>query len=242
MQSSIYVALSAQRVLQLQLETVAHNVANMNTVGYRAEAVNFDSLISTAEPDGVTFPTVGQTQPSSLQGTLERTGNPLDIAINGPGWFAIETPAGIAYTRDGRMQIDAFGELRTLTGHPMLDSAQAPILVNPNGGPIEISIDGQVTQDGVQVSSVGVFEVDDGNLVTRYENSAFLADVEAIPVAPGNASKLAQGYIESSNVDPISQMAHLISINRTFANLNSSLSESEKAMARSIRELAPADG
>ncbi|GIL00261.1 MAG: flagellar basal-body rod protein FlgF [Alphaproteobacteria bacterium] len=240
MQSSLYVALAAQRVLQQQLTTVAHNVANMNTVGFRAESVNFDALVSMSEPDGVHFPMIAKTQPSAVPGTLERTGNPLDVALSGPGWFAIQTPGGVAYTRDGRMQIDAFGELRSVAGnHQMLDAAQAPILVNPNGGPIEISPDGRLRQDGNVIANIGVFEVAEPNLVARYENSAFLADVEGLPIAPGTATRLSQGFVETSNVDAIAQMANLISISRYFESLNASITESEKAMDRSIQELAP---
>ena len=239
MQSSLYVALAAQRVLQRQLETVAHNVANMNTVGFRAEEIDFDALISNAEPDGVNYPTLGKVMPSDAPGALEQTGNPLDIALSGPGWFAIQTPEGVVYTRDGRMQIDAFGELRTIDGHEMLDSSLAPILLNPNGGTIKISPDGRVMQDGRLVGNIGVFDVPQENLTKRYENSGFFAAVEGGPIAPGVDSKVSQGFVEASNVNPIGQMAKMIAIQRMFESLNASISDSEKTMQRSIQELAP---
>lgn len=242
MQSSLYVAIAAQRVLQKQLETVAHNVANMNTVGFRAESIDFDSLVSNSEADGVNYPSLGRLQASDSPGTLERTGNPLDIALSGPGWFAIETPDGVAYTRDGRMQIDAFGELKTIDGHGMLDAAQAPILVNPNGGPIEISPDGRLVQDGRLVGNIGVFDVPTQNLAGRFENSAFFAAAEGNPIAPGVDTKISQGFVENSNVNPIAQMANMITISRMFESLNSSIDGSEQAMKRSIQELAPPEG
>ena len=99
MESSLYVATAAQRVLQKQLVTVANNVANSTTVGFRAENVNFDSLVSKTSSEPVHFPAVGGLYASTVQGTLIETGNPLDVALSGDGMFAIMTPAGVAYTR-----------------------------------------------------------------------------------------------------------------------------------------------
>lgn len=242
MQSSIYVALAAQRVLQQQLVTIANNVANMNTAGFRAESVNFDSLVSNAEADGVSFPSVGKTAPSTQQGTLDATGNPLDISLSGPGWLAIQTPGGVAYTRDGRLKIDAFGELRTVNDHSLLDASLAPIIVNPVGGKLEISPDGRIRQDGQTIGDVGVFDVPEQSLNGRFENSAFYATTEGLPIAPGKETKIAQGFVESSNVDPIAQMANLIAVSRTFESLNSTIKDSEDAMSRSVRELGAAEG
>ena len=242
MQSSIYVALAAQRVLQHQIDTIANNVANMNTVGFRAESINFNSLVSNAEPDGVQFPVVGKTTPSSVPGTLEATGNSLDIALSGPGWFAIETPQGVAYTRDGRLSIDSFGELRSVGDYPILDAAQAPILVNPDGGEIEITPDGRVRQNDRIVGNIGVFDVPENAVQSRFENSAFFSSVEALPIAPGDRTTITQGFVENSNVDPIGQLANMITVQRYFESLNASIKDSEESLDRSIREIGEPQG
>ena len=237
MQSSVYIALAAQRVMQNQLDTIANNVANMNTAGFRAESIKFDKLVSTSEADGVTYPTIGKVIPSTAQGTLDRTGNPLDIALSGPGWFAIETPQGVAYTRDGRMKVDTFGELRSIDGYPILDAAQAPIVVNPAGGGLAVTTDGRIRQNDRIVGNIGVFELADDAITTRYENSAFLANTEGTPIALGSNTKVTQGFVENSNVDPISEMAHLITVQRYFESLNASIKDSEDSMERTVREI-----
>ena len=242
MQAGMYVALSGQQVLQRQLVNVANNVANINTAGFRAESVNFESLVSTSEPDLVYYAKVGETNPSLKQGTLNETGNTLDVALSGPGWFAIETPQGTAFTRDGRLQIDPFGELRTVNGHAVLDSAQAPIVTNPTGGRLEVTPDGRIRQDGRFVAGIGVFEIPDGALTTRYENAAFLTNAQSLPIAPGGETKVMQGFVESSNVDAMSEMASLIAITRTFESLSSTIREAEDAMATAVRDLGNTNG
>ena len=237
MQSTVYVALAAQRVMQRQLDTIANNVANMNTVGFRTESVNFDSLVSMNEADGINFPGIGKTSPSPVQGTLDRTGNSLDIALSGPGWFAIETPQGVAYTRDGRLSIDTFGELRSIDNYPVLDASQAPIVVNPDGGDLEIAEDGRIRQNGRVVGNIGVFELPKDAISSRFENAAFYSTVEGQPIAPGGKTKVSQGFVESSNVDPIAQMAHLITVQRYFESLNASIKESEDTLGRTVREI-----
>lgn len=242
MQSAMYVALSGQQVLQRQLEIVANNVANMNSAGFRAETVRFDSLLSTSEPDLVHFANIGETSPSQAQGTLTNTGNSLDVALSGPGWFAIETPSGVAYTRDGRLEMDPFGEIRSVAGHAVLDASQAPILANPNGGPLEITPDGQIRQDGAALGNIGVFELPEGSITARFENTAFFANVEGLPIAPGNTTKVLQGFSESSNVNGVEEIANLMAITRTFESLTSTLRDAENALNQAVRELGNSNG
>lgn len=242
MQSSIYIALAAQRVMQHQLDTIANNVANMNTVGFRAESIKFDTLVNSAEADGINFPTVGKITPSPTQGTLDRTGNPLDISLSGPGWFAIETPQGTAYTRDGRLKIDTFGELRSVDNYPVLDAGQAPIVLNPDGGDIEITEDGRIRQNNRIVGNIGVFELSEDQISSRFENSAFFTKSEPVPIAPGGATKVSQGFVETSNVDPLAQMAHLITVQRYFESLNAAVKDSEDSIDRTVREIGEPQG
>ena len=138
LQSSLYVGLSGQITLQRRLDTVAQNVANSSTAGYRAENVKFGSLISNAGHVPVAYATTQSTTLSRRTGEIVSTGNPLDVAVSGDAWLSIETPAGPAYTRDGRMRMLPTGELQTLTGRPVLDDGGAALTVNPRGGPVEI--------------------------------------------------------------------------------------------------------
>ncbi|MBV9909445.1 MAG: flagellar hook-basal body complex protein, partial [Hyphomicrobiales bacterium] len=116
MQNGLYVALSAQVALEKRLETIADNVANMNTVGYRATGVSFEKEMAKAGDARLSYVSNGSDFISRRLGGLIKTDNTLDFAVQGDGWFGIQTSQGVAYTRDGRAQIDESGMLRTLNG------------------------------------------------------------------------------------------------------------------------------
>ncbi len=120
MQSGPYVSLSAQLTLEKRLDSLALNVANMNTIGYRAAGVSFHTYVSRSGDEPVAYASSGRDYITRTEGPLIATGNPLDIAIQGEGWLAIQTPGGTVYTRDGRMRMRQTGELESLAGpsHP----------------------------------------------------------------------------------------------------------------------------
>ena len=131
MSSNLYVALSAQIAADRRLATVANNVANMNTPGFRAEQVRFTELLSQTSSDKTSYVSPGETFTSLRSGAITQTGNPLDLAVEGEGWFAVRTSSGVAYTRDGRMRMTPEGALQTMSGMPVLDVGGAP----PDGRP-----------------------------------------------------------------------------------------------------------
>jgi flagellar basal-body rod protein FlgF len=135
MQSGLYVSLSGQVALQRRLETIASNVANMNTVGYRADGVTFATELARAGDSQVAFASAGPDFISRENGPLSKTDNPLDVAVQGDGWFAIQTPNGVAYTRDGRMRISETGALQTVNGFQVLDAGGAPSTPTPGPRP-----------------------------------------------------------------------------------------------------------
>jgi len=240
MDNSINVVTAAQRVLQQQMVVIANNIANSNTVGYRAENVEFHTLVSRSGGEQVNFPTVSSLHQSGENGSLQNTGNPLDIAMTGNGWFAISTPSGTAYTRDGRMQINAFGELQTIEGHALLDASNAPLLIPTNSGPPEIHSDGRVEVNGNLVGNIGVFEVNEKDMQSRFGNSSFFASTPGIPVGIGANTKIQQGFLEGSNVNAMREMANLITVSRSFESAASMIEGADRAISKSINELADA--
>ena len=161
MQSGLYVALSGQVALERRLQTIAANVANMNTIGYRADGVSFEAQMAKAGDSVVAFASGGADFISRQTGGMSKTGNPLDVAVQGDAWLAIKTPAGTVYTRDGRMTISETGELTTLNGYSVLDAGGAPILLDATAGPPDISRDGMITQNHAQVGALGLYSIDD---------------------------------------------------------------------------------
>ncbi len=144
MQSALYVGLSAQVALEKRLQTIANNVANVNTTAFRTDVVKFETVLSRAGANPVAFSSPGGNIISREAGNLTETGNPLDVAVVGQGWLAFAGPSGTVYTRDGRLQIAANGDLQTLTGFPVVDSGGAQITVDPNGGPLSIARSGAI--------------------------------------------------------------------------------------------------
>src|SRR5919108_4115903 len=157
MQDGLYVALSAQVALDKRLTTIADNVANMSTVGFRATEVKFNDIVSGVGQNSVSFASPGDTYLSPKAGGLRETQNPFDFAIQGDAWFGIETPAGTVMTRDGRFTMTDTGQLVTHEGYPVLDAGGAPIQLNPLNGPPEAGRDGVIRQNGQLVGAIGLF-------------------------------------------------------------------------------------
>lgn len=237
MEASLYMATAAQRIMDRQLEVVANNIANSNTVGYRAESVRFSQLVSTITPDNLNFPTLGALYTSQEQGTTTQTGNPLDAAIVGKGFFAIQTDSGVAYTRDGRLKVSTFGELTSIEGYPVLDAGGAPILLpNPNATP-EIHSDGRIEANGRVVGNIGVFDLTNDDIASRIGNSGFLAKAQPPAIAPGTGTKIQQGFLESSNVVAIRELANLIEITKSFDSAVKVIEEADSTISKSVSEL-----
>jgi flagellar basal-body rod protein FlgF len=236
MQSGLYVTLSAEVALEKRLTTVASNVANMNTAGYRADGVSFASLLSQTD-NPVAFVSSGDTYVSRRTGDVTRTDNPLDVAVQGDAWLGIQTPQGPGYTRDGRMRILASGDLQTLNGNPVLDAGGASIVLDPSAGTPQIAGDGMITQGGRQVGALGLFNIDPTASLTRAANSAVIPDKPATVVLDFASNGVTQGFVEGSNVDPVAEMAKLIMIQRTFDSVSSMNQENEASLNDAIKTL-----
>jgi flagellar basal-body rod protein FlgF len=233
-----YVGLSAQLALERRLESIAQNVANINTAGYRAEAVKFRTVLSQAMGQApVAYASPGDSYISREAGALTQTGNPLDVAVEGDVWLAMQTPAGTVYSRDGRMKILETGELVTLNDHPVLDAGGAPILLDPVGGTPQIARDGMITQDGLEVGAIGLFAIDEGAHLTRYDNSGVIPDRPAEPALDFTATGVVQGFVEGANVNPVLELTKLIMVSRSFESATSAVEQSDSAQREAIRAL-----
>lgn len=240
MPSSVYVGLSAQVALARRLETVANNIANMNTAAFRAEEVKFATVLSDAGRQDVAFSSVGETFISRRTGAVNYTGNPLDVAVEGEAWLAIAGPQGTAYTRDGRLQITEAGELLSAAGYPVLDPGGAALLVDPAAGPIQIGSDGMIHQAGNPVGALGLFTIPETSRLTRFENSGVLSSEPALPVEDPAANGVRQGYVEGANINPVMEMTKLIMLQRTFESAASAVEQAEASEREAIRSLGPA--
>jgi flagellar basal-body rod protein FlgF len=237
MQNGLYVAVSAQVALQRRLETIADNIANMNTVGYRATGVSFEAEIAKAGDTRLNYVSPGADYLSRRIGGLVKTDNPLDFAIQGDGWFGISTPSGPAYSRDGRARIDESGTLRTLSGDAILDAGGTPLLVDGAAGPLTVSSDGMISQNGRQIGAIGLFAIAPDSSLSRAENSGVIPDKPATPILDFTRDGVVQGAVESSNVDPVREMTRLIEVTRAFDGAAAEATQAEGSLRDAIKTL-----
>lgn len=243
MENSIYLALSRQMALQTNMDMIANNIANANTSGYRAQNLLFqeyladqdvDTIDKEADDDLSFVYNRGQYQNES-QGTVKFTGNPLDIALNGPGFFGVKGPGGeTMYTRSGRFQIDAGGTLTTASGDPVTDAGGATITI-PEGS-TEISIDdgGFVSNQDGQVGQIGIFEFDNVQELEPHGNTLYRSPNGA---QPAQNTVIKQGMLESSNVEPIVEITRMVETLRDFQATQNLLRTENDRMRGMIQRL-----
>jgi flagellar basal-body rod protein FlgF len=238
--NTTYLGLSAQLSLQRRLDSIAANVANAGTVGFRAEQIRYATARSNETAPAIGFASIGDTYLARKAGELAKTDNPLDVAVDGDAWLGITTPQGTAYTRDGRMQIGPAGELLTQTGHPVLDAGGAGIRLDPAAGPPNIASDGMITQDGKAVGAIGLFTIDPSARLERAADASVIPNMPAQPAVDQPTIGLRQGFVERSNVNPVVEMTRLIFDQRMFEAVSAALSENEQLRSESIRALGAA--
>src|SRR6185312_11727364 len=152
MENATYVALSSQMAIQRQMDVVANNLANASTPAFKGEEMLFSQYL--VRPSGqrspIAFVQDAGTVRDLREGPITQTGNPLDLAISGQGYFAVQTPLGVRYTRNGHFQLDSQGQIVTSQGYPVLTNSGQPLVVPANTHGITVATDGTVSvgQDG----------------------------------------------------------------------------------------------
>ena len=237
MQDGLYVALSSQIALEKRLNTIADNVANSSTIGYRATGVKFEDVVSGLGDKSLSFVTSGDTYISDTNGPLRETGNPFDFAIKGNAWFGIETPGGTVMTRDGRFTMTENGELVTIEGYPVLDAGGAPIQLDPRNGPPRAGADGSLRQGDNLVGALGLYNFDPGPNFVRFGNSGIVPAGEPEPVVDRLDAGVAQGFLEESNVNPVLEITRLIMVQRAFENGAAMIRDTESSYDEAIKTL-----
>lgn len=238
MQDGLYVTLSGQMALERRMNTIADNVANMSTVGFRATGVRFSDLVEGTGAKQVSFASTGEEYLSTQSGAMRQTGNPLDFAVRGDGWFAIDTPAGMVLTRDGRFELNTEGGLQTLEGYPVLDAGGAPIQLDPNGGPPTAGADGSLRQGERLVGALGLFTHQPGADFKRFGNSGIIPQTEPEPLVDRMDAGVRQGFVEDANVNPVTEMMRLIQVQRAFEAQAAATRETETSLDSAIKTLA----
>ncbi|MFP5230531.1 MAG: flagellar basal-body rod protein FlgF [Acidobacteriota bacterium] len=227
MDSGYYAACTALVSRTAELDTIANNLANASTVGFRAQQNVFSTVLAdAANPSGSAlveamnqYGLMSGTTLDLSQGTLQKTGNTLDMAIEGHGYFEIKTANGTAYTRNGSFQISSKGQLITSAGDVVMGD-NGPITMPQ--GKVSISADGTISLDGAVSGKVKVVEFSQGTQLTSLGNAYYSAPASA--AHPATQSNVRQGFLENSNVNPVAGMVELVTAQQTAEIMQRALS------------------
>jgi flagellar basal-body rod protein FlgF len=219
-----YVSLSRELVLKRALDVTANNIANMDTTGFKVE-----SLMESTTP-GAPARDLGLNKPAQFvldtglardftQGELKQTNSPLDVAIAGSGFFQVQTPQGVRYTRDGAFAIDNQNRLVNGQGYPVLDDGGAEIRFDPLLASPTISKEGDVSQGNQRVGRLGVVDFPTPAVLSKQGGNLYANTSNAQPGPAANAV-VHQGMLEGSNVKPILEVTNLIQISRAYEQVS----------------------
>jgi flagellar basal-body rod protein FlgF len=215
MDNAGYVTLTRLSGLKREMQVIAHNIANASTTGFRREGMMFSEFVALAEGAEPSLSmALGNTrQTYQMQGGLNQTNGTFDLAIEGEGFFQLDTDQGPRLTRAGSFTPNAAGELVNMDGHRLMDAGGSPIFVPPDARTITMSRDGTFSADGQPFAQVGLVRPADPVTMTRAAGTLFAVDgeVEAL-----EQPRILQGFLEESNVTPMLEMTRLIEVQRAY--------------------------
>lgn len=239
MENAAYATLTRQSGLKAELQALANNIANASTIGFQREGVLFAEYVTALEDPNTSLSMAraeGRFTDTSFGGH-RNTGGRFDFAIAGEGYFQIQAEDGPRLTRAGAFAPDANGDLATPVGHLLLDAGGAPVPIPPGAVDVTLSGDGTLSIDGFPVTQLGLYRAADPNGLQRAGDTSFRANggIEAI-----ENGQILQGFLEESNVDPISEITRLIEVQRAYEKGGNFLGKEDERIRSVIRTLGSA--
>lgn len=234
MENATYTTLTRQSGLMREMQAVAHNIANLSTTGFRKEGVIFSEHVVALETatSSLSMAAGHARHTSPVQGGVTHTGGRFDFAIEGEGYFLLETADGERLTRAGSFTPNEAGELVTAAGDRVLDEGGAPIFVPPDAGAVALARDGTLSADDIPLARIAIVQPLEPEHMRREAGVLFRADG---PLAPVAQPSLVQGSLEESNVAPVTEMARMIEVQRAY-ELGQSFLEREDDRIRTVIE------
>jgi flagellar basal-body rod protein FlgF len=241
MNSGMYAALSGNIASQQRLEVLTNNLANVNTAGFKRDRMMFESVMAAVKN---TSPAAGILTEAPVMSTVsfatdytagpvKQTGNNLDIALDGEGFFVVNTPQGRAYTRQGNFHLDG-GKMVTADGSEVLGNG-GPITIN--GGKVEIDGKGGVFVDGNRVAALEIVDFPKPYPLRKAGSALFVPDGSGGAEQPVRNMTVRQGFLEESNVNPILEMAQLIETSRYYESCVKAVRSYDEMAAKAANEL-----
>jgi len=250
MDVSLYQAAAAMNATAHWQDLIAENLSAASVPGARKQEMSFSDVqaglaSNTSGPDKSSYYIPAANAVTNTQaGELRSTGNPMDFALEGPGFFAVQTGIGqTAYTRDGEFKLNATGQLVTKGGNPVMGQG-GPLQFNPNSSSaITVSATGEISQGDQTIGKLQTVEFQSPGQLSMRGAGFFSADNPADPPTPATSTKVRQGFVESANTSPTTEMASLITAMRMFEANQKVLQMQSDRMSRVITDLGgPAQG
>lgn len=211
---------------QQRLNQVSNNLANVDTAGYKKESVTFDEMLYNVTRNRQRVGKALNILTNHGQGVTEQTGNPLDLALSGPGFFRVQTPQGVRYTRAGNFELDADGQLKMPNGAQVIGEG-GPVVVE--GEKVVIDRAGRVLVDGQVVNQLSIVTFADLRDLAKEGENLFRVKNETTQEQPVEGVEVKQGYLEKANVNTIEEMSELIDLQRAY--------EGQQKMIRAIDDI-----
>ncbi len=223
------------------MDVVSNNLANMNTAGYKMGSLLFEEHLMpgaemnemTGRDKKVSFVLDSSVYRSFAEGNFEQSGNELDVAISGDGWFVVQTPDGDRYTRNGQLKLNADGQLVSPAGHPVLGET-GPITFGPNEAGIEIAKDGTISTSEGERGQLRVVQFANNATLKKQGETLFSTDQQ-----PDTAedARVLQGVVEKSNVQPISELTRMIETVRAYTSVTQTMKQTQELRREAIEQL-----
>ena len=259
MQEGIFIAASGAMRAQKKLDVIGNNLANVNDVGFKKDSLVFESLLPPFKQD-LTFDTsrnvLLSTEQSGLNvsyvsvsgfstdfdpGSLELTGNTLDVAIDGDGFFAVKTPDGVRYTRKGNFHIDEQKQLVSQNGYPVLNDAGALITIQNITGEVTIDpkgfISGQIGQTNAPLGRMKLVTFDDKTKLQKQGDALYQLKDPNISEKQAFEANLRQGFLEQSNVKPVEEIGNMVTAQRSFEAYSKVIQTIDEVNERAVNTL-----
>jgi flagellar basal-body rod protein FlgF len=227
MDAAGYTTLTRQSGLMREMQVVANNIANISTTGFRREGVVFEEYIAKVDDGPSLSMASGDARVIDLnQAGVSQTGGTFDFAIQGDGFFQVQTPDGPRLTRAGSFTPSATGELVTNEGYRLLDEGGTSITIPPGTAKIAVAQDGTVSSNGAPMAKIGLWQPTDPLTLQHQAGTLFSAN----SVQPSTGGTIMQGYLEDSNVQPVQEIARMIEVQRAYELGQSFMDQEDKRM------------
>lgn len=237
MENALYVGLSQQMALQRQMEIVANNIANLNTTGFKGERPVFEDYVMAAGPrTPVSYVLDRGTVRDFAPGGLTVTGEPLDVALDGEGFLAVQTADGVRYTRNGHLALDGDGRLVTGSGDAVLDDGGGEITLDEGAGAPTIAPDGTISQGVNRIARLGVSRFADPQSLEGIGSSLY-APAAGQTAEPAAETRIVQGMLEGSNVQPVVEITRMVALQRRYQTMQSLLQTDAELQRSAIQRL-----